>query len=524
MTPVRNNRQQGYILVSVILAIALISSIAFLLNREGVVNTHLVTDEAQNDEVRYVAEAALNHARWLMDSLDCSGYTNIPDTPFGPNTYSASLNQSSGSPVTVTATGQLANGVTQTVTFKDIKVMSSSPITMTLQPDATAGKDTYLRSGNRANRNYGGSNMIHVERNRRNGLVEFDLSTIPAGATLVSATLELFLENDGNNAVQIDVHRVTQAWVEGTKTGNGNADGATWNDYDGSNPWASSGGDFDPAVVASTIVPTGNNTWHQWDITALVSDWLNNTVPNNGILLEQVGPRDRVQFASSENGNATLNPKLTITYIGECGSGGGPPPGSTTVLYQPTADTYIDRRRNRNHGGNSDLRTGDTFSSNDRYRTLVRFDDVTTGPSTIPPLSVINSVVLRFYVSNTTNSGGADIDIDVNPVTSDWVEGTGTGGGGPQNGATWDDYDGTNPWTSAGGDYDPGSNDVLTVPNGDSDIWIEVDITPLVQEWVDGIRPNYGVILREIPERVDMNSRENATDQPELVITYTPPS
>jgi len=505
----RTSPQQGYILISVILAIALISSIAFLLNQEGVVNTHLVVDEAQNDEAHYVAEAALNHARWLMNSMDCSGYTNIPDTPFGQDSYSATLNQSSGSPVTVTATGQLANGVSQTFTFNDVKVMGSSPITMVLQPDATTGKDTYVRSGNRANRNYGGSNTIQIEAGRRNGLLEFDLSTIPAGATLVSATLELYLVNDGNNAVQIDIHRITQSWVEGTKTGNGAADGATWNDYDGNNPWASSGGDYDPAVIASTLIPTGNNTWHQWDITTLVSIWLDNTSPNDGLLLEQAGPRDRVQFASSENGDDTLNPKLTIDYIGECGTGGGPPPGSITLPpLQPVQDSYLRSNSggNDNYGGNSNLR----FGRSDRYRPVVQFD-----LSSIPPLTTLDSAVLRFYVNNIGPSTSNDLDIDIYRLTESWLE----------NDVTWRERINNVNWSSFGGTHDPQLIGTLTIPNGDVGVWIEADITPLVQEWLDGVSLNYGIVLinAAVSQTIDMNSKESVTDQPELVITYTPP-
>lgn len=518
MSPFRIQRQRGYILISVILAIALISSIAYLLNQEGVINNRVVIDEAQNDEVRYVTEAALNHARWLMNSMDCSGYSDILDTPFGPNSYSVSLSQSSGSPVNITATGRLANGVTRTVTFKDVKVMGSSPITTILQPDMLSGKDTYVSSTGNGNKNYGGANTLDVEAGRKNGLLEFDLSSVPAGATLVSATLELFLVNDGNNDVQIDLHRVTQSWTEGTQTGNGNADGATWNDYDGTNPWVTSGGDYDSTVIVSATIPRGNNTWHQLDITALVSDWLNNTSPNEGLLLEQVGARDGIQFASSENGNVTLNPRLTITYLGECGSGGTPPPGSTTVTFQPTADAYIDGRSNktnRNYGGDNQLQVG----QNDRYRSLIRFDDI----ASLTPLSTIDSALLRFYVNNASNSGGADIDIDVNPLTRSWVEGTKTGNGNAD-GVTWNDYDGNNPWTTPGGDYDAASMQTLTIPGGDTAIWVEVDVTSLVQEWVDHIRPNDGVILREIPEQVDFNSRESTANQPELVITYTPPS
>jgi N-acetylneuraminic acid mutarotase len=51
--------------------------------------------------------------------------------------------------------------------------------------------------------------------------------------------------------------------------------------------------------------------------------------------------------------------------------------------------------------------------------------------------------------------------------------------------------------------------------------WITFDLTALVQEWVDGIRPNYGLVLwAEGADQFSINSRENSSSTPRLVVTY----
>ncbi|MEQ1531088.1 MAG: DNRLRE domain-containing protein, partial [Methylococcales bacterium] len=51
--------------------------------------------------------------------------------------------------------------------------------------------------------------------------------------------------------------------------------------------------------------------------------------------------------------------------------------------------------------------------------------------------------------------------------------------------------------------------------------WINFNIKTLVQEWVDGVRPNNGlVIYTEVADQFNINSRENSTNKPQLIITY----
>ncbi len=52
--------------------------------------------------------------------------------------------------------------------------------------------------------------------------------------------------------------------------------------------------------------------------------------------------------------------------------------------------------------------------------------------------------------------------------------------------------------------------------------WFEVDITPLVQEWIDGISTNYGVVLTSNKDKdIKFTSIDGATStfHPQLVLT-----
>lgn len=61
------------------------------------------------------------------------------------------------------------------------------------------------------------------------------------------------------------------------------------------------------------------------------------------------------------------------------------------------------------------------------------------------------------------------------------------------------------------------------------DVWVEVDITPLVKQWVAGTTPNHGVVLRPESEtatpllNVEFASMELTNFKPQLVVTRAVP-
>ncbi|MCH6563411.1 MAG: DNRLRE domain-containing protein, partial [Myxococcales bacterium] len=303
-------QENGLALLPVVLVLLTVGSIAFLLNHQAAMHTQIATHSAGLDEARYVAEAGLAHELWRLQQADCAGYTPLAVTPFGDHDYEASVTPASGTPVTIEAKATLAGGETHSLTRQ--RTVYSAPKTDDLQPGSAASQDTYLADGGAANDNFEQALQMLVGDglNDEHALLRFDLSGLPAGARLSSAVLELNLESVGfSGSGTASVHRVTQAWL---------APWATWNDYATALPWAAPGGDYDTTPIATAPVDDTLPGPTQWDITDLVKDWADATVPNEGLLLSASASTDDVTFTSSE-GACAERPKLTLTYACECG-------------------------------------------------------------------------------------------------------------------------------------------------------------------------------------------------------------
>lgn len=101
----------------------------------------------------------------------------------------------------------------------------------------------------------------------RNGLVNFDISSIPANAEILSAKLNLYYHYywDNNPAGRpLNCYRLTQPWEEMT---------VTWNNQPASLP----------QPTATAVVPNTQGKWMTWDVTADVQDIVGNPdVVNHG--------------------------------------------------------------------------------------------------------------------------------------------------------------------------------------------------------------------------------------------------
>jgi Tfp pilus assembly protein PilX len=261
------------------------------------------------------------------------------------------------SPLTITAIGTLtgnptpANDITRSLSRTAVANYQPASYSF-LQLQAGSGKDVMV-DGFYNSRNHG-DYELHVSTSPSwliNTLIQFNLPAIPAGARIQSAQLELYHKNTIGGATDpgATVYRVTRDWVEGTKSGTGIADGATWDKWDGSANWTSAGGDYDLSAVASSAITTATGDWESWDIKTLVQGWVDGSYPNNGLLLKGSGTVN-VTFASKENADPTLHPKLEITYACECGSACLAPQGAGKVLMaviNPT--TLVPAMRRRRH-------------------------------------------------------------------------------------------------------------------------------------------------------------------------------
>ncbi len=170
--------------------------------------------------------------------------------------------------------------------------------------------------------------MSRAGMNRRT-VVHFDLTSIPAGASIDSATLHLdiwsLVVGTGRT---YDVHRVTESWVETL---------VTWRNIFGKNVLM---------PISSAATGTTANSWVVWDITSDVQAFTDGT-PNYGWLVKdqtESQGTNYVKFYSSEYADATKRPYLEVTYTG----GGGPPApvasftADTTSGYAPLTVQFTD--------------------------------------------------------------------------------------------------------------------------------------------------------------------------------------
>ena len=193
-----------------------------------------------------------------------------------------------------------------------------SPSTVTINPTA----DTYLNI----------DAMVHAPEESLNVytwpddkianaiVMKFDLSTIPPGSAISSATLNLYLRKTdatSDPTYTVAVHKVVNK--------NPVIASATGSTYDGVNSWTPNSccynnvplaqADIGPAVDTKSIDKTLG--FKQWDVTAIVQDWFAHPSSNFGLLVNsdptKVADRFR-QFSSSENPETSQRPYLTVVY------------------------------------------------------------------------------------------------------------------------------------------------------------------------------------------------------------------
>lgn len=234
--------------------------------------------------------------------------------------------------LTVTVTDDQGNIDTQTVT---VNVNNPGPNVLT--PIA----DSYIKQGS-PNENEGSSTFLRLQSTGHNrALVAFDESQIQSAVgsnSAFTAKLQLTITDNGNNwgtnGRTIELHRLTQNWVEGNgfidgnnPSNRGTGSGTTWNcstdsdihnqndDCSGSTKWNMTNNSLLPfvsAVTATTNITNNQTGVVELDVTSDVQSFLSGSNQNYGWLIKKTdeGQNGRVNFGSRETGNS---PKLVIT-------------------------------------------------------------------------------------------------------------------------------------------------------------------------------------------------------------------
>ncbi|XXX80227.1 PQQ-dependent sugar dehydrogenase [Sorangium sp. So ce134] len=130
---------------------------------------------------------------------------------------------------------------------------------------------------------------------RRRSLVHFDLSPVPTGATVVSASM-IFHQTYKVESSAIGVHRVMVPWEERTVA------------------WRSVGDGGFERESAATIAAEAGVGARAADVASLVQAWVLGTAPNHGVLLDEA-PARTTNLRSSEIDRAEERPRLDVCYV-----------------------------------------------------------------------------------------------------------------------------------------------------------------------------------------------------------------
>lgn len=184
----------------------------------------------------------------------------------------------------------------------------------------------------------------------RRGLIAFDLSGVPSGSSVQSASLTLYFDRSADQGTQpVSLYRLTRDWGEGTSNGGGAGSGsgggrgapATKNDatwlYTFFNPaspssspqWSHPGAENDyvttPTATVNVKGGQGKVTSYTWSGTGVVADvqfWVDHPDSDFGWLLKGNESMSRTvrRFESLQNSNngsggkIDARPVLAVTF------------------------------------------------------------------------------------------------------------------------------------------------------------------------------------------------------------------
>ncbi len=170
---------------------------------------------------------------------------------------------------TLTATNRAGtNTATVTITVNPVMVEH----TIIIQPGSEERKDSFVQSKYPGS-NFGTATYAMIGNDFGPTIIrtylQFNLSALPKNISITAAHLMVYqyyyfypLDFD------IAVHRITSIWEENT---------ITWDHQPNYN-----------LLSEDYICVTNDNddTWLSWDITSLVQDWLEESIPNYGVVLQ----------------------------------------------------------------------------------------------------------------------------------------------------------------------------------------------------------------------------------------------
>jgi len=186
------------------------------------------------------------------------------------------------------------------VLFGAFPAPSYASQSVTIQP---SDEDSYVEEKD-GDKNYGTENLMWVDSKKgqqnQRSLVSFDLSSIPSGSEIISATLSLRMKDAPSESRTLEAQRVSASWDESS---------ITWNNQPGVS-----------GTAVTTTTGTTSEVWLSWDVTTDVQAFVQyQTAANYGWRIKdqiEASPQDYKEsfYTKEESSETLLRPKLDVTY------------------------------------------------------------------------------------------------------------------------------------------------------------------------------------------------------------------
>jgi alkaline phosphatase len=436
-------------------------------------------------------------------------------------------------PVSVYARGAGAAQITGAqIDNTDIfNLLNPAGSTVCTSVSLTAGADTWLDAAAPATP-HGSDAKLAVDGSPDNGaLIRWDLSSIPAGSSITSASMMFYLPDANDpSASTFTFYPLRRDWSETN---------ATWNAADAGMPWGAAGAQdtaSDRTDTALATTPTGGTV--PTTLTAQLNDygvaqierWVRGVDPNYGFAIQNYSDAQSDGFRFNSF-NSAAPPRLLVGY---CPPDGGPTPTPAPTStpdpalilsfqdgvapdagYAGAADVYLSQAYPDGNSGSAAvllLDGDDPSGSGNDLSTLLRWD-----VAAIPPGSTVQAAGITL---NATNASAGSYPVF--EVKQPWVESE----------ATWKVFAAGGGWDVAGamGAADRGAavlGALAPASLGLQTLTLNAEGVALVQAWVDDPAGNRGLIVADasVTDGADFDSREaaNPANRPKLTIRYLPP-
>jgi hypothetical protein len=287
-------------------------------------------------------------------------------------------------------------------------------------------------------------------------------------------------------------------------------DRATWWRATRKHDWTEEGGDFGPAVADAVVgAPSYQRRYVNLDVTSQVLEWLANPYRNYGLLLklsdeDEASGAGIKEFYTTNQYSKANTPRLEITYEGEDGE-------KEYRVVLPEKDCFITQYGGDLGGG--EVRGYDPFldfgSFNGYARRALFYFNLSPSVTGIPSTASVARARLRlFYLPATRDER---VYVAVYRLTAPFDEG-----------AKQDVLE----LQKFHDNYAYVDREFMKEPPG----YVDLYINPLVQEWISGKHPNFGLMVKSPDEsaaqafpRFGAKENGNPDRRPYLEIEYTIP-